>query len=82
VASPMTDALRAGAARVTRSSRAAGRALSDLVWRPLTDEDEKALAAQHDAERGLDRPRELRAKEAHEHAQGAPVVPWLVTRRA
>lgn len=43
---------------------------------PLTREDEIALAEKFDRDRGLDRPREERAREARRHLESAPVIPW------
>jgi hypothetical protein len=38
--------------------------------------DDAALAAEYDRARGFDRPLAERSKEAHELAEGAPVLHW------
>lgn len=42
--------------------------------KPLTPADEEMLAAEFDSERGLDLPREERARRSHALAEGAPKI--------
>ncbi len=77
----MSDVLRSGAARLKSGRSAVTRALTEKLWRPLDSDDEEMLAADYFAARGSDRPRELRAKEAHEHAEGGPVVTRMLPRQ-
>lgn len=71
-----SSVLHETAERVGRASRAVKRAVADQFVQPLTREDEAELAREYDAARGFDRPLVVRAKEAQEHAEGAPVVTW------
>lgn len=57
--------------------------LTRLGLRPAYDEDEEMrLAAEYDRARGYARPVRERSKEAHELAEGAPVVRWRPPQRA
>lgn len=62
---------------VTRAARTAVSGRFSMPRSAAETEVDARLAAAYDLERGYDRPRRDRSKEAHEMAETAPVVRWF-----